>query len=161
MKGLQPATNGIQSLKERKGHSNKWRSRMLHKVKETASQNLTTVVTGWKTLKISSALLLLLKKTMWKKTTAKVLTVKKCNGEEHDTLTYPHQLKSAPNFRKSNTIAPIAHNYFVTGWGPLHIFPHHFLPSQCKKAGDGSATAHSPTPAPPSGNRRLLLLLSS
>lgn len=159
MKGLQPAINDIQSLKERKGHSNKWRrNSMLYKVKERARQNLTT---GWKALKISSALLLLLKKTVEKNPQHKYLQWRSAEGKSTIHWLTLTSSNPAPNLRKPNTIAPVSH-YFVTGWGPLHIFPHHFLLSQCKKAGDGSAIADSPPPAPACGNgRRLFLLLSS
>lgn len=87
----------------------------------------TTAVTRRRDLKIKLCFATSAKENTVVKKPIQVFTVKNCNGKEQDTETH-HSSNPAPDLRKSDMIAPESHNYFVTGSGLLHIFPHHFLP---------------------------------
>lgn len=154
MKGLQPAINSIQSLKEGKRHSNKKRRRIiLQKVKEREdwllwmkSPKKLCFVTSPKENTVGG-----------KKSSVQVLTVNKCSGEEHNILTdlpSPAQIQLLIWGTPTQLLLYLRIT-LLQGEDP-YTYSHttSSLPI-AKKAGDESAVADSPTPAPTCGNRRL------
>lgn len=138
---------------------------MLHKVNQSASyihriSSRTTAVTQREALEIKLWFATSAKENIVVKNTAQVFTIKNCNGKEQGTETLTSSYP-APNLRKSDRIAPASHNLLQGQDRYTYSHTTSFLLSQHRKAGDGSAIAVSPTPAPVCSNRRLLSLLLS